>query len=111
MLMLAVICGLSCRELSMKTVTEYLAAMGINIGYAVTLRAVASQLVKLVPVAGSVISATIAASGTYMLGKSAEAYFFAEEIKKPTAFKKEWKIEQKKILAIGDGSDPGDENG
>jgi len=68
---------------------EFLTASGITVGAGMGLRELARQLVKLIPVGGSIISAGIAFKGTYMIGKVAEAYFFEGEIKKPEDFKKE----------------------
>lgn len=86
LLMIAIIGGLSCREFNKETAHEYLAAVGINLGAAFGLRTAAHQLVKLIPIAGWIGSGAIAASGTYAIGKSAEAYFFSGEIKKPKDF-------------------------
>ena len=88
-LLIAIIGGLSCKPVSKETASEYLTASGLSIGMGMGLRAVARQLVKLIPIAGSVISGGIAYTGTYMIGKAAEAYFFEGEIKKPEDFKKE----------------------
>nr|WP_300004411.1 GTPase [Tissierella sp.] len=87
LLMISIIGGLSCREFTKETAYEYLTAAGINIGAAFGLRTVAHQLMKLIPVAGWAGSGAIAASGTYAIGKSAEAYFFLGEIKKPETIK------------------------
>lgn len=83
LLMIAIIGGLSCREFTKETAYEYLTAAGINIGAAFGLRTVAHQFMKLIPIAGWAGSGAIAASGTYAIGKSAEAYFFLGEIRKP----------------------------
>jgi uncharacterized protein (DUF697 family)/GTPase Era involved in 16S rRNA processing len=90
LLMIAIIGGLSCRELSKETAYEYLAAGGVNVAGAFGVRYIAQELVKLIP-GGSLISAGIAGAATYGLGKAAEAYFFDKEIKKPDDFKGEWK--------------------
>jgi uncharacterized protein (DUF697 family) len=86
LMMIAVIAGLSCQQLSVGSATQYMAAAGINVGGAVTLRTVAQQLVKLIPGAGPALSGGIAGAGTYALGKSAQTYFFSGEIKKPEEF-------------------------
>ena len=96
-LLIAIIGGLSCRPVSEETVAEYLTASGITLGAGVGFRAIARQLVKLIPIpiAGSVISAVIAYVGTYTIGKAAEAYFFEGVVKKPEDFKKEAEEESK----------------
>ena len=43
---------------------------------AVGLRNLSRQLIKLIPIGGSAISGTLAASSTWGIGKAAEAYFF-----------------------------------
>ncbi len=86
LLMIAIIGGLSCREFNEDTAREYLTAAGVNIGAALGLRSVAHQLVRLIPFGGWAISGSIAYSATYAIGKSAEAYFFAGELKKPDYF-------------------------
>lgn len=91
LLLIALIGGLSCRSFSKETAYEYLAAAGINIGAAIGFRETARQLSKLIPFAGWAVSGTIAGASTYMIGKSAERYFFHGEIKRPDTFKKEWK--------------------
>ena len=90
LLMIAIIGGLSCREFKKETAKEYLAAAGLNVGAALGLRTVAHQLVRLIPFGGWAVSGAIASSATYALGKSAEAYFFAGELKKPELFKDEF---------------------
>jgi predicted GTPase len=89
LLLIALIGGLSCRALSKETASEFLAASGITLGAGIGFRYLAQQLVKLFPGVGWFISGGIAATGTYMIGKSAEAYFFSDEIKKPEEFKDE----------------------
>jgi uncharacterized protein (DUF697 family)/predicted GTPase len=91
-LMIAIIGGLSCRPFSKETACEYITACGINFGFARGLRTLAQQLVKLIPIPiiAQGVSGAIAGSGTYAIGKAAEAYFFSGEIRKPDDFKDEW---------------------
>jgi len=89
-LMIAIIGGLSCEPVSRETVGKYSAAAGIDIGMGFSLRKIARELVKLIPVLGPAISGAIAAAGTYAIGKSAEAYFFDNKIRKPEEFINEW---------------------
>lgn len=89
MVMVAIIAGLSCREMSVKTASEYATACGVSVGVGLVLREVFRQALKLFPIAGNVGAGVIAAKGTYALGKSAEAYFFAGEIHSPEEFKDE----------------------
>ena len=101
LLMLAVIGGLSCRPVSKETAAEYLSAAGINLVAAGGIRYLSRQLLKLIPVAGWALSGSIAGSGTFALGKAAEAYFFAGEIEKPEKYRLEWE----KIKELGE-NDP-----
>lgn len=95
LLMISIIGGLSCKEFSKETAFEYLAAAGINLGAAMGLRTIAQQVSKLVPGIGSLSSSAIAASGTFAIGKSAEAYFFGGEIKSLKEYQKEYKEKEK----------------
>lgn len=91
LLMIALVGGLSCRPFSTATAFEFLGASGASIALGRGFRTVAQQLVKLVPIAGDVISAAIAGAGTYAIGKSAESYFFLGQARKPEEFRLEWK--------------------
>jgi len=86
LMMIAVIAGLSCQQLSMGSATQYLAAAGVNVGGAVGMRTVAQQLIKLVPGVGPMVSGGVAGAGTYALGKSAQSYFFSGELRRPEEF-------------------------
>ena len=73
--MIGTIAMISGKKLSRKTIIEFLGAMGVNVGVGVALRGISRQLVKVFPVAGNVISGTIASAGTYALCEAAIAYF------------------------------------
>lgn len=88
LLMISLVGALSGRAATKETAYEYLAAAGINIGAGFGLREIARQASKIIPVGGMVVSGTIAGTSTWAIGKSAEAYFFNEEIKSPKLFKK-----------------------
>ena len=89
-LMVAFIAGLSCRQMSVDAVTEFATASGVNVGAAFGVREIARQALKFLPVGGNAASGVIAAGATYGIGKSAEAYFFNGEVKKPVEFVKQW---------------------
>lgn len=89
-LMIATIGGLSCRPVSRETAHEYLSAIGVNLLTAGGLRYAAQQLVKLLPFGGWAAAGSIAGSGTYALGKAAEAYFFSGELKSLDQFRGDW---------------------
>ena len=90
LLLITIVGGLSCRPVSKDTAYEYLSAAGINVLASSGFRMLGQQLLKFIPVAGWAAAGGIAGSGTYALGKAAEAYFFAGELKKPEDFKGEW---------------------
>lgn len=98
LLLVLIIAALSCRrifdpdtkEINKQVVGEFLSATGINMAIGYGLRLLAQQFSKLIPFGGIPFSAAIAASGTYAIGKSAEAYFFNKEIRKPEEFKEDW---------------------
>lgn len=76
--MIAAIAYISGRELSLTTVTEFLTALGINVGAAFVMRETARSLIKLIPGFGNAISAGVASAGTQALGQAAIAYFIDE---------------------------------
>ena len=64
------------RPLDKKAATEFLTALGMNVGAAFAFREGARALVKFVfPGAGSVISSAVAFSGTMAVGTAAKYYF------------------------------------
>lgn len=73
--MVASIAHLSGREIGMKTVSEFLAALGANIGIGLAFREGARAAAKFVPGWGNAISGGVAAAGTYAIGRAAVAYF------------------------------------
>ncbi len=83
--MVALIGGLSCREFSVDTAKEFLAAVGVNVGAGYALREASRQLVKIIP-GGFAVSAGVAGAGTLAIGKAAESYFFKGELVKPGVF-------------------------
>ncbi|WP_100398046.1 GTPase [Bacillus sp. FJAT-44742] len=84
--MISAIAYVSGRDLSRKTIVEFLTAIGVNIGSALALRQMARSLSKYVfPAVGHAISGTIAATATWGLCQASIAYFIenksAEEAK------------------------------
>jgi predicted GTPase/uncharacterized protein (DUF697 family) len=74
--MITGIAYLSGRELSQKTAAEFLTALGVNVGAGFVLREGARALIKFVfPGGGLVVSAGVAAAGTWAIGSAAIAYF------------------------------------
>ncbi len=80
---LAMVSAIGCvagREMSRKTVLEFLSAAGMNIGGAFALREASRALCKIMaPLIGSAASAGVAYTGTIAVGKAATAYFIDEK--------------------------------
>lgn len=74
----------SCRDLEWETVHDYLTAVGVSAVGALGAREVARSLVQLVPVGGQAVSGTVAAGTTWAIGRSAEEYFFNDNVVKPS---------------------------
>jgi uncharacterized protein (DUF697 family)/GTPase SAR1 family protein len=86
-LLIGLVGGFSCREITAETASEYVGAMG---GTAVTgfvARAAARTLFQFVPVAGAAVSASVAFTTTWALGRSAEKYFFDDEKVSPNSLR------------------------
>lgn len=77
-LMVGMIIHTTGRPFSVRLVTEFLGALGLNIGAGLALREGARALVRIVPVWGNAVSGFIAGAGTYAIGKAAIAYFVEE---------------------------------
>jgi len=78
-LMIAAIAHLSGRRLTVKTVGEFAAAIGVNVGAGYAVRELARALLQLIPFAGAVISSGIATGATFALGNAAVGYFIDGE--------------------------------
>lgn len=74
--LVAAIAWLSGRPLDRKAATEFLGAMGVNVGAGFLFREGARALIKFVfPAAGSMVSGAVAFAGTLAIGSAARAYF------------------------------------
>jgi uncharacterized protein (DUF697 family) len=74
-LMVASIMRVSGREISRKAITEFISALGMNIGAGLIFREGARAAIKFLPGFGNAISGAIAGGATYTLGRAATAYF------------------------------------
>jgi uncharacterized protein (DUF697 family)/GTP-binding protein EngB required for normal cell division len=79
----------SCRSLERETLEDYLSAVGVTIGAGAGARKLARAGIQLVPALGAAISGAIAYGTTWGIGRSAEAYFFDDEVKSPDKMVKE----------------------
>ena len=76
--MVTTIAYLSGRPWDRKTLAEWAASVGLVGGAGMGLRALARQIVKFVPGAGSLVSASVAGAGTLGIGRSAIGYFLGD---------------------------------
>ncbi len=76
--MIGIIAYCSGRQLSVKTVGEFLGAMGLNIGAGILFREGARAAIRFVPFWGNAVAGFVAGTGTYAIGKAAIAYFVDE---------------------------------
>jgi len=76
--MVSAVIHVSGRSWNVKTVSQWIASLGVIGGAGLGLRWTAQQLVKLIPGAGSLVSAGVAGAGTAALGQSAIAYFLGK---------------------------------
>lgn len=77
-LMVGMIVHTTGRPFSARLATEFLGALGFNIGIGLVLREGARALVRVVPIWGNAVSGFVAGAGTYAIGKAAIAYFIEE---------------------------------
>jgi uncharacterized protein (DUF697 family) len=63
------------RTLSTRTAGEFLAAAGVNVGAGFAMREAARAAVKLLPIAGNLVSAAVAFAGTMGIGEAATSFF------------------------------------
>ncbi len=77
-LQLAMVSGVmyvSGRERSMRAATEFVGAVGANVGAGMLLREGARAMLKFFPGWGNVVCGMVAGAGTYAIGHAASAYF------------------------------------
>jgi uncharacterized protein (DUF697 family) len=74
-LMVSGIMYISGRERSLRAATEFIAALGANLGAGMLLREGARAMLKFFPGWGNVVCGMVAAAGTYAIGRAATAYF------------------------------------
>lgn len=98
--LIMIIAGLSGRKISRDTAVEFLGAVGANVGAATIFQAAFNELVTLVPGWGQAWGAGVAASGTWMIGKAAEYYFFDNKQVTKEVLEKSWKEAEKNITDL-----------
>jgi len=75
LVMVSGIMYLSGRERSLRAATEFVAALGANVGAGMLLREGARAVLKFFPGWGNVVCGMVAAAGTYAIGRAAIVYF------------------------------------
>src|SRR5256714_12921660 len=74
-LMVSGIMYISGRERSLRAATEFIAALGANVGAGMLLREGARAILKFFPGWGNVVCGMVAGAGTYAIGRAASAFF------------------------------------
>ena len=75
LMMVAGVMYISGRERSLRAATEFVAALGVNVGAGMVLREGARALLKFFPGWGNVVCGAVAGAGTYAIGRAAIVYF------------------------------------
>ena len=75
LVMVSGIMYISGRERSLRAATEFIAAMGVNVGAGMVFREGARALLKFFPGWGNVVCGMVAGAGTYAVGRAAIVYF------------------------------------
>jgi uncharacterized protein (DUF697 family) len=75
LMMVSGIMYISGRERSLRAATEFVAALGVNIGAGMILREGTRALLKFFPGWGNVVCGAVAGAGTYAMGRASIAYF------------------------------------
>ncbi|MEE3952307.1 GTPase [Peribacillus frigoritolerans] len=74
-LMIVVIGFIADKDINTKTASEFIAALGINVGIGLLVREGVRAAVRFIPGAGLVVSGAVAGAVTYGIGQAAIAYF------------------------------------
>src|SRR5881397_1417410 len=74
-MMVSGIMHISGRERSLRAATEFMTALGANVGAGMLLREGARAVLKFFPGWGNVVCGMIAGTGTYAIGRAASAFF------------------------------------
>jgi uncharacterized protein (DUF697 family) len=75
LMMVSGIMYISGRERSLRAATEFVAALGVNVGAGMILREGARALLKFFPGWGNIVCGAVAGAGTYAIGRAAVVYF------------------------------------
>jgi uncharacterized protein (DUF697 family) len=75
LMMVSGIMYISGRERSLRAATEFIAALGVNVGAGMILREGTRALLKFFPGWGNIVCGAVAGAGTYAIGRAAIVYF------------------------------------
>jgi uncharacterized protein len=75
LMMVAGIMYISGRERSLRAATEFIGALGVNVGAGMILREGTRALLKFFPGWGNIVCGAVAGAGTYAIGRAAIVYF------------------------------------
>jgi uncharacterized protein (DUF697 family) len=75
LLMVSGVMYISGRERSLRAATEFVAALGVNVGAGMILREGTRALLKFFPGWGNIVCGAVAGAGTYAIGRASIVYF------------------------------------
>ena len=75
LMMVSGVMYISGRERSLRAATEFVAALGVNVGAGMILREGTRALLKFFPGWGNIVCGAVAGAGTYAIGRAAIVYF------------------------------------
>ena len=75
LLMVSGIMYISGRERSLRAATEFVGALGVNVGAGMILREGTRALLKFFPGWGNIVCGAVAGAGTYAIGRASIGYF------------------------------------
>lgn len=78
-MMIMIIAYIAGREVNRAAATEFIGAIGANLGVAFVVREGVRSAAKIIPAAGNMISGAVAGAVTYGIGQAGMAYYFEEK--------------------------------
>lgn len=89
--LVALVGGFSCEDIEWSLVQDYLSAFGMTGALGFGARELVRTTAQFLPGVGTAVSASIAYATTYAIGRSAEEYFFNDNVVKPSELVEEGK--------------------
>jgi uncharacterized protein (DUF697 family) len=75
LVMVSGIMYVSGRERTLRAATEFVGALGVNVGAGMLFREGARAMLKFLPGFGNIVSGMVAGAGTFAIGRASEAFF------------------------------------